>query len=182
MSSRGISALKLLIVLVFILCLCAAGIWGYRTFNHKTKRLQALKNAALKPEITAFTASMLPDVHARLVKLDHRIFLIDEELKRLESLEKDFPRQKKIVLTEKKDWISTRKHLTKFLSDLESCIETFYVAWQVNPEVGNARMAKEKQKLLMNADGLLGKTNDVEQRLEPPKPDNLLEQLKAKFL
>ena len=64
------------------------------------------------------------------------MLLIDEELQRLKKIETDYPRQQRVVIVEKKNWISLRKRLIKEVEKLKKEIEEIYVTYLVNQEKG----------------------------------------------
>jgi len=182
MNNKGISVLKLILVILILLVLAGGAFWGYQKAMNLSLKRVPLSNVSLKDEIVGFTFDMLPGLYQRLVSLDREISLIDQEINRLEKMGAEFPRQKNIITTEKSTWSGIRKDLIRFDSDFEKQLETLYVAYMVNRDRGASQMEQEKRQMIESADKALASSGKLTRRLEAEKDKNLLEQLKDKFL
>ncbi|MDD2391024.1 MAG: hypothetical protein PHP23_15025 [Desulfobacterales bacterium] len=182
MNNKGISVLKLILVILILLALAGGAFWGYQKAMNPSLKRVPLSNVSLKDEIVGFTFDMLPGLYQRLVSLDREISLIDQEINRLEKMGAEFPRQKNIITTEKSTWSGIRKDLIRFDSDFEKQLETLYVAYMVNRDRGASQMEQEKRQMIESADKALASSGKLTRRLEAEKDKNLLEQLKDKFL
>jgi hypothetical protein len=179
------SATKLFITLIILVLIVGAGgflISQYLKYKSEVENEQALENVALKSEILLFTSAKLPDIHADLVKLNYEIRVVDREISRIIHMEKDFPQQKKIILSEKKTWEKIRKELAATLLKLESEIEAIYVTYRINPEKGLVQIEDKKAELLKMAKEILDNTREQTARLEAPAQRSFISTLKEKFI
>jgi len=179
------SATKLFITLIILVIIVGAGgflISQYLKYKSEIENEQALEHIALKTEILLFTSSKLPDIHADLVKLNYEIRAVDREISRIIHMEKDFPQQKKIILSEKKTWEKTRKELAATLLKLESEIEALYVTYRINPEKGLVQIEDKKADLSKMAKEILDNTREQTARLEAPGEKSFIGTLKEKFI
>jgi len=179
------SATKLFITLIILVIIVGGGgflISQYLTYKSDIESEKVLENLTLKPEILLFTSAKLPDIHADLVKLNYEIRAVDREISRIINMEKDFPQQKKIILSEKKSWEKIRKELGATLLKLESDIEAIYVTYRINPEKGLAQIEDKKPELLEKANEILESTREQTARLEKPAQKSFISTLKEKFI
>lgn len=179
------SATKLFITLIILVIIVGAGgflISQYLKYKNEVANEQVLENVALKSEILLFTSAKLPDIHADLVKLNYEIRAVDREISRIIKMEKEFPQQKKIILSEKKTWEKTRKELATTLLKLESEIEAVYVTYRINPEKGLVQIEDKKAELLKMAKEVLDNTHEQTARLQAPPQRSFIGTLKEKFI
>ncbi len=107
-----------------------------------------LSKLQLKEDIITFTFWKVPKIYSGLVKLDGEIDLIDKELERLKEIEAEFPKQKKIIINERKNWKKVKKDLRSSLSNLEKKVEKIYVTHLVNKDKGTELINKKMTPLV----------------------------------
>lgn len=128
---------------------------------NKNKKPQLdLTKLQLKEDIIAFTFYKVRKIYSGLVKLDNQIVLIDKELERLKEIEAEYPKQKKIIITERKIWKKVKKNLQTSLSNLEKEVEKIYVTYSVNKNKGIELINKNTKSLV----------NDIGKALEASRP------------
>ncbi|MFH2066654.1 MAG: hypothetical protein ABIK15_15760 [Pseudomonadota bacterium] len=140
--------MMILLILITIAAACGAGFYIYRNFYADPGPDFQMVNIHLKEETITFVYQSMPEIYSSLSRINHELVLIAEEIKRLDLLEKDYPKQKKIVMDEKKMWDTTRKDLQATIENLEKSIETLFVAYTVNTEKGTEMLSSEKEALL----------------------------------
>jgi hypothetical protein len=97
---------KLMMILLILITLAisgSAGFYIYRNFYADQGPDVQMANIHLKEEIIAFVYQSMPEIYSSLSRINHELVLIAEEIKRLDLLEKEYPKQKKIVMNEKKN-------------------------------------------------------------------------------
>ncbi len=143
---------------------------------------QELVNVKLKDEVITFTSDMLPDFYPVLVSVDNEIVLIDQELERFEQIEKEFPKKRSIVLSEKKNWRRTKNMLVTALFRLEKEIVTLYVSYSVNSENGLELIDQKQSELIDRAEKAIDASNKLTQRLKVVEEKSFIDKIKDKFL
>lgn len=179
------SATKLFITLIILVLIIGSGgflISQYLAYQKEVENDNALENIALKKEIILFTEAKLPEIHAYLVKLNYEIRAIDREIDRIILMEKDFPQQKKIILSEKKTWEKTRKELAATLLKLENEIEAIYVIYKINPDKGLVQIEQNRAELLKMGKEILDSAHEQTTRLPVPEEKSFFSMLKEKFV
>ena len=142
-------------LLIFVSVFTSCGLLG----KNGKPRLDLTK-LQLKEDIIAFVFSRMPNIYSGLVKLDDEIGLIEKELERLKEIESEFPKQKKIILTERNNWNKVKHSLQTSLLNLEKKVESIYVTYLVNKEKGIELMDKSTKSLI----------TDIDQTLEVSSP------------
>jgi len=176
-------AVKLIIIsavvgiLIAVAVVAAAG-----PSRSKEKAPQELAKVGLKVEILSFAFQTTPDIYSGLVRLNNEALLIDKELERLKEIESEFPGQKKIITTEKLNWIKIQKGILTAISKIEKTVETLYVTHLVNPDKGKALIDKEKKPLSQIVDTALTATAPHIKRLKIPKKKTFIDRIKEKLL
>lgn len=102
----------------------------------------------------------MPQVHAGVRAISDEIVLTENEIIRLEEIEKNFPDQGKITKAEKKVWDKNFSSLTKFLEKHEKEIQTLYVSYRVNQETGQI-LIDEKKEALSTASGNIVESSKI---------------------
>ena len=119
---------------------------GFLTKNNQPQL--DLTKLQLKKEIITFTFHKIPKIYSGLVKLDNEIVLTDKELERLKEIETEFPKQSKIISTERNNWQRVKKDLNSSLTNLEKEIEKIYVTYLVNKNKGRDLIKNNMKALL----------------------------------
>lgn len=136
-------ATRMVMVFCFVSVVASCG------FSKKNDQPQLdLSKLQLKKDIISFTFSTVPKIYSGLVKLDSEIVLIDKELERLKEIEVEFPKQKKIIITERNNWKKVKKDLRSSLSNLEKEVEKIYVTHLVNKNKGTELINKNMKPLV----------------------------------
>jgi len=174
---------KLLLIILILLTIAAAGggFFAYKFYFLQQGPNLEMANIDLKEKTIAFIYKYMPDVYNCLFDLNHEVVIIDNEMERLTKIEKEFPKQKKIVLIEKKMWTNTRKTLTTTIANLEKSIETIYVAYTINSEKGADLIETQNAELLASATGNLGASKEKTERLKNMKKKNFMDKIKEKL-
>ncbi len=174
---------KLLIILLLIITIAVAagGFFAY-TFLYAKKASEAeMVNIHLREETIAFVHQSMPDVYSSLFELNQEIIVIEKELKRLEVIENEYPKQKKIVQDEIKMWSKTRKDLQTMIENLEKNIEPLFVAYTVNTEKGTELLASKKEELLTSVTEALEASKKQTVRLKENENKSFIQKIKEKI-
>lgn len=124
-----------------------------------------LSKLQLKEDIISFTFRKVPKIYSGLVKLDSEIDLIDKELERLKEIEAEFPKQKRIIITERNNWKKIKKNLRSSLLNLEKEVEKIYVTYLVNKNRGTELINKNMKSLVDTINKTLDASNPHTKRL-----------------
>ena len=163
-------------LLIFVSIFSSCGLLGKNGKPH----LEFTK-IQLKEDIITFTFSRMPNIYSGLVKLDHEIGLIDTELERLKEIESEFPKQKKIIVTERNNWNKVKHALQTSLSNLEKRVESIYVTYLVNKEKGSELMNKSTKSLITDIDQTLEASGPHTRRLIAVKKKSFIANLRDRF-
>jgi hypothetical protein len=171
---------KLLIILLLIITIAvaASGFFAYKFLYAKKASDNEMTNIHLRGETIAFVHESMPDIYNSLFELNHEIFVIEKELKRLEIIENEYPKQKKIVQDEIKMWSKTRKDLQTMIENLEKNIEPLFVAYSVNPEKGTELLASKKEELLASSTEALETSKKETVRLKDNEEKSFIQKIK----
>lgn len=171
--NRGASTLIILIIVLALLG--AGGYFGYTKYylprQYGNTFTKDLKYISLKEEILFSTYENLPVVYADLVEINNELLVINEEIDRLTKMEKEFPQQKEIIISEKGIWESLQEHISNTINSMENELETLYVAHRVNAEKGMKRLGEKRSELQNTIKQTLKTSQEKTKRLKPP-PDN----------
>lgn len=180
---QGLSLVKILIVLVLLAGLGGGGFFAYTQFFKKKSgpSVGALPHVKMNPAVIGFTFRQMPVLYGKLVQLNREISLIDRELGRLDTIESDYPQQKKIIKPERTIWDKTRKNLLTTLAKIENKIETIYVATMVNEEKGKAMLESSVTELESLAAEIVTAAETHTSRIPAPPPKSYLDKLKDRF-
>jgi hypothetical protein len=179
------SATKLFIALILLVLILGTGgflVSQYLGYKKEIAEENRLENLSLKADVLAFVSQHLPDIHAELVRMNYQIRIIDREIVRINLMEKEFPDQRKIILSEKKTWDSTRKTLSTGLLKLEADIEALYVTYMINPAKGLAELESKRAELLKTSQEILNETGSQTERLQHVEEKSFFTMLKRKFI
>ncbi len=174
---------KLLIILLLIITIAVAagGFFAYTFLYAKKTSDTEMVNIHLREETIAFVHQSMPDVYNSLFELNQEIVVIEKELKRLEVIENEYPKQKKIVQDEIKMWIKTRKDLQTMIENLEKNIEPLFVAYTVNMEKGTELLASKKEELLASVTEALEASKKQTARLKDNEDKSFIQKIKEKI-
>lgn len=140
------------------------------------------RQLTLKPEVLAFSRDRLPGLYAEMLRLEDALDLIEQELKRLDEIEADFPEQRNIVAAERSLWAKTARELRKTAGALEKQLQALYVGFLVNRENGLAAIASQQQSMVAELRTALAAPGALAARRTPPEPSGVIARLKARFL
>lgn len=168
---------RMVMVFVFVSVVTSCG------FAKRNNQPQIeLSKLHLKEDIISFTFNKIPKIYSGLVKLDSEIVIVDKELERLKEIEAEFPKQKKIILTERNHWKKVKKDLLSSLSKLEKEVENIYVTHLVNKEKGTDLINKNTKPLMETINKTLEASSPHTKRLIVTEKKSFLAGLKDKFL
>lgn len=173
--------MMILLILITLAISGSAGFYIYRNFYADQGPDVQMANIHLKEEIIAFVYQSMPEIYSSLSRINHELVLIAEEIKRLDLLEKEYPKQKKIVMNEKKMWETLRKNLQAAIGNLENSIETLFVAYTVNTEKGTEMLSSEKEALLALAAKELETSQQQTVRLKNTEGKSVINTIKETF-
>ena len=167
---------RMMMVFIFVYIVTSCG------FLNKNGQPQVdLSKLQLKEDIISFTFSKVPRIYSGLVKLDSEMVLIDKELERLKEIEAEFPKQKKIIITERNNWKKVKKDLRSSLSNLEKEVEKIYVTYLVNKSKGTELINKNMKPLVNTIKKALEASSPHTKRLVVFEKKSFLASLKDKL-
>ncbi len=140
------------------------------------------ENISLKPELITFTHNMMPTLYDGLSGINKEILLIENEVNRLIQMEKEFPLQKKIIISEKTKWKKIKKELLLSLSILEKDVEMIYVSYSVNQQKGLTLIEEKSEDLSSLASNTISTSQELTHRLVVDEEKKFLDTIKDKFL
>jgi hypothetical protein len=173
--------LTVLLLLIVLSALGAGGFFAYQRFLADPGPDYQMQNIHLKEEVITFVFQSMPDVYHGLTEINTEIVLMDAERERLAKIEKEYPKQKKIVIEEKKMWNSLRKEMETAVDNLEKNIETLFVSHSVNPEKGDELMASRSEELRLVINQALEASQQQTARLKITEEKSFIDKIKAKF-
>ena len=137
------------IITRMVVVFCFVSVVASCEFLNKNAQPQVnLSKLQLNKDIITFTFSKVPKIYSGLVKLNSEIVLIDKELERLKEIEAEFPKQRKIIITERNNWKKVKKDLRSSLSNLEKEVEKIYVTHLVNKNKSTELINKNMRPLV----------------------------------
>ncbi len=172
------TAMSLLFGIIALALIIAGGFIGYSRMHADQTADPGLPHIRLKPEIVAFASRLWPEAHQRLLELNGEITLIDQEIERLNGMEKDFPQQKKIIQEEKTIWDRTSKSLHSVLDNFEKEVETVYVTYSVNKEKGSQSIKDSQETILKPVAEALSESGKLTERLKTEPEKNWFSRIK----
>ncbi len=166
-------------IIFIVLLLLVAGFGGAAYFMLINKnKLPTTKNISLNEEILSFSIEILPEISTALLTIDYELYVIDNEIERLNKMEKEYPRQKRIIFLEKNACNAIRKNLEKSLADLEKEIETIFVSYSVNMEKGLLMIEEQKNGILKKTQTALEASNELTLRLTSKEKKGFFDKIK----
>ena len=148
-NNKGSATIILLVILLALLA--TGGYFGYTRFYLKGDDTNTftkdLTHIPLQEEVLLSTYEKLPDVYFGLVDINKELQIINKEIERLTEMEKEYPQQIEIISSEKDIWNSVKHDISKTTTTLQKEIETLHVAYRVNQEKGQKRIADKKDQL-----------------------------------
>ena len=156
--------LKRLLILFFILVL--VGVGGFFGYLHLfAPKPGVVAKSELPEEILIFAFEIIPEIHADVVAISEEIQFTEIEIKRIETIEKKFPEQKKITDTEKKLWEKNLSELNKFRLKHEKEVRDIYVSYRVNIETGLKLIEEKKEEMKKTAGELITPSKTLTDKL-----------------
>ena len=194
---KKFSIKKIIVILLIFICMGIGGYLGYSFFFSSKisgsparpayKKIQ-LTHIKLPDEMIRFCFDYFPDLYADFITFNTQMNLLDSEIKRIDAIGKRYPDQKKIADKEKKVWEKTRNALAKAFTKIEKPVKETFVLFQVNQELGLARIKEQKKQLAGLAETALAPaleiTAKLRQKNKAPKGfiKGTIYKLKKKFL
>jgi hypothetical protein len=174
---------KLIKILLILSILSAGGYFGYKYFKangekYSSKTLINVKSNDIKLK---FAFENIREIYSGIVKIDSEIVLIDNEIERINKIETDYPKQKKITSSEKKIWNKIRKKLVKVLEKVELNLEIIFVTYNVNPEKGLKIIKKTNNNLKKLIEDVLGYSKAQTQNITTKKDVSFFQKIKNFF-
>lgn len=179
---KGFSGTKLFLILLLI-ALIGGGAAAYWFLIKKKEELPHadLAHVKLNPEILSFAAVTIPNLYNGLLDLNNEVVLIDREIERLDGMAREYPQQRNIIFSEKKNWERLQKKLTITLNKLESSVEMIYVSYSVNREKGMEVIDQQRETILAPVVDVLDESRPLTERLKTEEKKTLLDTIKEKF-
>jgi len=173
--------LRVILLLLVTMIAIGGGFFGYTFFIAEKGPDNEMTNIHLKEETIAFVYTSMPDMYRCLSEINNEVVIIHKELERLEKIEKEYPKQKSIVISEKKLWGKTLKDLETTIENLEKNIKTLYVAYTVNREKGAELLESQNTELLASATEILEASKHQTKRLKNAEEKSLIDKIKEKI-
>ena len=178
---------RLIFMVVGVLLLAGLGVggwFGYQAYMVKGYPKTVMAHVDLDDAVLKFTWKEMPGIYDRLGRLNGEIELILGEMDRIVKVQKRYPRQTKIVESEKKKWNRTVKRLQKQLQKYMTQTEALYVTSRVNPEKGSTALMEKGPALLEAMDQTLDALFEVTAPIKEQnaQPTGTLARLKARLL
>ena len=146
-SKKRRNPLIILIGLILVAALMAGGWFIYTTYIQSDYPKKELSHVNLDDPVLRFTWEKIPDVYFNLVSANEAMVLMEAEINRINKVGKKYPRQKKIVASERKRWEKNAAKLKGQLLKFQGQTEALYVTFRVNPEKGRAAILEKSRDL-----------------------------------
>ena len=181
-NQTGLSAIALLLLLLFLITLGGVGYFVYKQKQAQTLPPQTtFDHINLNEEISSFLFQRVPRLYSRVLQLNTELTLIAAELERIGELESEYPSGKRIVQAERVNWVILQKKLQAVVLTTEKKAESYYVAFMVNRETGKERINEGLEGLLSQINDVLEISKMETRRLKVVTDQTLLGKLKAIF-
>ncbi|MBF0225634.1 MAG: hypothetical protein HQK76_09295 [Desulfobacterales bacterium] len=172
---------KLLILFIFFLLIALAGAFvTIISFNKEKNDTAGLKKLNYKQELTDFIFKMLPDIYLRLKFIDEKLILIEEEIKKLDALEKNYPQQKQIIASQKNIWDKTKKSLTSLCEKIGISLEAMYVTYLIDKNKGIELINDQKDDLKTKINDEIESSKELLSKLKAETKQNFFDKLKSR--
>ncbi|SCY43709.1 hypothetical protein [Desulfoluna spongiiphila] len=133
---------------VLLLAGLGAGGWfGYTTFFQSDYPKEKLAYVDLDKTVLKFTWTQMPEVYRHMVNANAEMALMKNEIDRIRTVGKSYPRQKKIVASEIKRWEKNVRKLSGQLKRFQGQVEALYVTFRVNPQKGRTDIFEKSPDL-----------------------------------
>jgi flagellar basal body-associated protein FliL len=172
----GSGRLKKIIIIAVIVLVCAA-VSAAAVYFLKIKKTGAkyqkreYKNLTVSEEVIKFAFDEMPSLYFDLTMLNDAVDRMDSDIKRFDEIEAKYPKQKKILTSEKKNLERLKKIAASAIAKIEKEVEAAFVMFLVEESKGRL-YAKEKQPELeqLARDSLSQiKVSEPEKPAEPGK-------------
>lgn len=162
--------LKILLILLVIFGIAGvAGFFVMRHFKAKAEGYPALKmeHIPLEKPLLEFAWKKIPDAYFTFAALDTEIQVITDEIARIEEIEGDYPKQRKITSAEKRRWAALKKDLVKIVKRASATVESLYVGYLVNAVTGQVQIETDAPSLKKNLEEARINSEVQTKRLKP---------------
>lgn len=181
-NQKGLSAIALLLVLILLLALAGVGFFYYKQKQAKsTPPSTTFEHFNLSEDVVLFLFQRIPRLYVKTFQLNTELTLIESELDRITELENEYPSGKRIVESERALWIKLQKNLLNTVQSSEKTIESYYVAYMVNPEKGKQSINDSLEDLMSQMETVLNQSRTETKRLKVVTTKTAMEKLKDLF-
>ncbi|VVS91379.1 hypothetical protein [Desulfoluna spongiiphila] len=173
---------------VLLLAGLGAGGWfGYTTFFQSDYPKEKLAYVDLDKTVLKFTWTQMPEVYRHMVNANAEMALMKNEIDRIRTVGKSYPRQKKIVASEIKRWEKNVRKLSGQLKRFQGQVEALYVTFRVNPQKGRTDIFEKSPDLAASlqdaVSGARSQTDPVRlSRIPPEGIKGIIAKVKSRFL
>ncbi len=168
---KKLSIKKLIFIIFLVLIAVGASTSGFLIYNNSLTtndpfdetakyKKNDLEHINLPEEIVVFTFTYFRKVYISMIDFNKEINLLDNEILRIEAIEKNYPDQKKITDKQKKTWEKAKKTLEKTFIKIEKYIKNIYVLFSVNKDKGLLQIENKKSELAQLAQDALTSANE----------------------
>ena len=136
-----------LIGITLLAAFIAGGWFTYTTYFQSDYPKRDLPHINLAEPVLRFTWNKIPNIYRHMVSANDALALMEEEINRIKGVGRKYPRQKKIVASEKKRWDKNVKKLKGQLLKFQGQVEALYVTFRVNPKKGRTAILEKRADL-----------------------------------
>ncbi|MDD2815815.1 MAG: DUF5685 family protein [Thiotrichaceae bacterium] len=127
-----------------------------------------VKTQAAQTETQTFIKKTTPELSARINEMGKMLTQAESELKRLEDIKTNYPRQQSLVQPRIQSWQQVQKQLLDTQKQIELQTERAFVVYQVNQ--GSQDFEKVAQGLVKQADEALNMAKQIESAVKETIP------------
>lgn len=133
---------------LFLFAALGAGGWfAYTTCFKSDYPKEPLAYMDLDDTVLRYAWKQAPEIYRHMVRANAELALMKDEIDRINRVGKAYPRQKKIVASEKKRWEKNVRKLEGQFQRFQGQVEALYVTFRVNPEKGRHAMDEKSPDL-----------------------------------
>jgi flagellar basal body-associated protein FliL len=120
----------------------------------------------LPEEMLRFSFDHFPNLYFAMITFNAEMDLIDKETARIDAIAQEYPDQKQIADKEKKTWTKAQAALQKTFLKIEKPVKETYVLFQVNKEMGQAKIEEKNTALVELAQTALTTVQELTQTIK----------------
>ncbi len=164
---KKITLFKIILIIMILIIAILASLGTALYLNKKNPFIQKkLHHIPISLEVIHFTQKIMIDIYNDIFTLDNELDLINQEIQRIATIEKQFPDQEKIIQPEKKVWETTQKKLFDYSKKLSSDMLVLYVSYQVNNQKGMELINGKKNLLKSELSASIQTAQELTQRIK----------------